>query len=63
MADLYTRKATFDTVKQDLHAVKFHKNRFESGSRDTLSKQCFQHWQQLKTNPEYAKYLMKIEGE
>lgn len=63
MADLYTRKATFESVKRDLHAVAFHKSRFENGSVDLLAKQCFQYWQQLKTNPEYAKHLLTIEGE
>lgn len=63
MTDLYSRKASFESVKYDLHAVAFHRNRFENGARDVLSKQCFQHWQQLKTNSEYAKHLLKIEGE
>lgn len=63
MTDLYTRKAPFTTVKQDLDAVMFHMHRYQNGAIDALAKQCFQYWQQLKTNPEYAKYLVKKEGQ
>lgn len=62
MADLYTRKAPFDQVKRDLNAVKFHMQRYENGSIDTLAKQCFQHWQQLKTNDSYKALLNGMEG-
>lgn len=63
MLDLYNRKTPFEIVKQDLKAVSFHRNRYQNGSIDILAKQCFQYWQQLKLNPEYAQHLLKLEQE
>lgn len=60
MADLHSRKASFDLVKQDKKALEFHKDRFESGSRDSLAKMCFQHWQYLQYRNVYEIYLDTI---
>lgn len=62
MADLYTRKASFDLVKQNKQALEFHKDRFESGSRDALAKLCYQHWQYLKNRSIYEVYTQEVEG-
>ncbi len=40
--DLYSRKASFDEVKQDPKAVTFHADRYEGGQRDKLAKLCWQ---------------------
>lgn len=61
MADLFTRKAKFEEVKQDLKAVQFHKERYEGGSVDALAKQCFQYWQLLKNRTTYEVYLDEME--
>ena len=61
MADLYTRKANFDEVKQELKAVQFHKERYESGSIDPLAKRCYQYWQLLKHRTTYEVYLGEME--
>lgn len=63
MTDLFARKASFAAVKQDLKAVQFHKSRFENGSIDTLAKQCFQYWQQIKNHHSYKAYIQKLEDE
>lgn len=42
MADLFTRKASFNLVKEDVKALEFHASRFLSGSRDALALQCYQ---------------------
>lgn len=63
MADLRSRKASFEEVKQDLKAVQFHKERYESGSVDLLAKQCFQYWQLLKNQSTYEVYLNQMERE
>jgi hypothetical protein len=42
MADLFSRKAKFELVKEDMRAVAFHCSRFENGSRDPLALQCYQ---------------------
>lgn len=63
MADLYTRKASFAQVKQDLNALCYHQNRYRNGSVDMLAKQCFQQWEQLKNNPQYKVKLEEMEGQ
>lgn len=60
--DLLSRKATFAAVKEDLTAVQFHKNRYENGSVDTIARQCFQYWQQLKNHHSYKKLIEEMES-
>jgi hypothetical protein len=48
MADLMSRKARFEDVKQDPKALRFHCDRYESGAVDTLAKQCYQYLRLLK---------------
>lgn len=48
MADLLSRKAKFDEVKQDMKALRFHCDRYESGAVDKLAKQCHQYMRILK---------------
>lgn len=62
MADLYTRKAPFASVKQELNAVQFHMQRYENGSIDALARQCYQYWQQLKNNPKYKALTEEMES-
>lgn len=45
--DLYSRKAKFDEVKKNKEALEFHADRYDSGSRDSLAKLC---WQTRKLN-------------
>lgn len=59
--DLLSRKASFDLVKQDLNALGYHRNRYQNGSVDTLARQCFQQWEQLKNNPQYKAKLEEME--
>lgn len=59
MAEIYSRRATFDQVKNDMGALLFHKNRYENGSVDSLAKLSYQQWQLLKNNPSYK---AKLEG-
>jgi len=40
--DLFSRKATFEMVKENPEAVMFHAVKFQSGSRYPLALQCFQ---------------------
>lgn len=47
--DLYTRKAKYEEVKKDPKALKFHADRYSSGSRDPLAKLCWQ-TRQLNAN-------------
>lgn len=54
MADLFTRKARFDLVKEDIKALEFHASRFLNGSRDALALQCYQVVQQEATKREKA---------
>lgn len=60
--DLLSRKTPFASVKEDLSAVRFHKNRYENGSVDALARQCFQYWQQLKNHHSYKKLIEEMEG-
>jgi hypothetical protein len=48
MADLMSRKAKFEEVKQDTKALRFHCDRYESGATDKLAKQCYQYLRILK---------------
>lgn len=59
--DLLSRKASFDLVKQDLNALRYHRNRYQNGSVDTLARQCFQQWEQLKNNLQYKAKLEEME--
>lgn len=52
MADLFTRKASFKLVKEDIKALEFHASRFMNGSRDALALQCYQLIQQEATKRE-----------
>ena len=47
MKNLFARNAKFVDVVSDPSAVKFHSDRFASGQRDNLAKQCWQYLQQL----------------
>lgn len=45
--DKFSRKAKFEQIKYDMNAVKFHSDKYLSGSVYPLAKQCFQLVQHL----------------
>lgn len=60
--DKLSRKASFEQVKYDLNAVKFHAEKYQSGSVYPLAKQCFQLVQYLNNRGVYQKYIDEKEG-
>lgn len=46
--DKFSRKAKFEQVKYDMDAVKFHSDKYLSGSVYPLARQCFQLVQHLR---------------
>jgi hypothetical protein len=59
--DNLSRKAKFDTVKYDQKALKFHADKYLSGSVYPLAKQCFQYVQLLKIRTPYEVFLDELE--
>lgn len=49
MKNLYARNAKFEEVLSDPLAIRFHCDRWNSGQRDELAKQCWQYLQHLKS--------------
>ncbi len=47
MKNLYAKNANYAEVVTDPAAVKFHSDRWASGQRDPLAKQCWQYLQHL----------------
>jgi hypothetical protein len=59
--DNLSRKASFDSVKYDEKALKFHARKYEDGAVYSLAKQCFQYVQLLNIRTTYEIYLDELE--
>lgn len=59
--DNLSRKASFDSVKYDEKALRFHARKYEDGAVYTLAKQCFQYVQLLNVRTNYQIYLDELE--
>lgn len=49
MKNLYARNAKFEEVLSDPLALRFHSDRWDSGHRDRLAKECWQYLQHLRS--------------
>jgi hypothetical protein len=59
--DKFSRKASFDSVKYDKEALKFHALKYEEGAVYPLAKQCFQFVQLVNIRTPYQIYLDELE--
>lgn len=59
--DNMSRKAKFESVKFDEKALKFHADKYLSGSVYPLSKQCFQYVELLRIRTPYKIFLDELE--
>jgi hypothetical protein len=59
--DNLSRKAKFENVKFDEKALKFHADKYLSGSVYPLAKQAFQYVQLLKIRTPYEIFLDELE--
>lgn len=59
--DNMSRKAKFENVKYDEKALKFHADKYLSGSVYPLAKQAFQYVELLKIRTPYKIFLDELE--
>jgi len=59
--DNMSRKAKFESVKFDHKALKFHADKYASGSVYPLAKQCFQYVELLRIRLPYEIFLDELE--
>ena len=59
--DNMSRKAKFESVKFDAKALKFHADKYLSGSVYPLAKQCFQYVELLRIRTPYEIFLEELE--
>jgi hypothetical protein len=55
--DLFSKKASFELVRENQEALDFHKDRFERGFRDDLARKCYTYCQFLASRGIYEKYI------
>ena len=60
--DKFSRKAKFENIKYDMDAVRFHADKYLSGSVYVLAKQCFQLMQYLRSRNTHDIFEAKQNG-
>jgi hypothetical protein len=55
--DLFSKKASFELVRENQEALDFHKDRFEHGFRDELARECYTYCQFIASRSIYEKYI------